>query len=132
MDAQIFKRAHHGLHRPPARAELLPLFRLPLHPYLLRKLGRRANISPGKVQHERPGDDGHLNHLQFIVGTDELGNVESQDFTDACASQQLVRRALPQIKLRGVMRFDGLAVSFDLVFAHVYTTADAEAEPFDQ
>ncbi len=30
------------------------------------------------------------------------------------------------------MRLDGRPVSFDLVFDYVYTTVDAEAEPFDQ
>ncbi len=67
---------------PEIQALLLPLFRLPLRPNLLRKLGRCAHISPGKIHHEGAGDDRHLDDLKFIVGADKLRNVESQDFGD--------------------------------------------------
>ena len=44
-------------------------------------------MGASKIQHEGARDDSHLDHLQIIVGTDKLGNVEPQHFGDVGTTQ---------------------------------------------
>lgn len=63
--------------------ELIALAGFPVGPDFVGE--RRWCIEPcsSKIQRERPGDNRHLDDAQFIIRSQELGDIESSHLADA-------------------------------------------------
>src|SRR5205085_4558424 len=96
MNVQFLKGGYDSLRSCPMSTELLPLLRFPLRPDFVRELRSRVQVSTGEIQNEWAGDDCHLDYPQVVIGPDELGNVEPEDFGDASDFEPLIDREFPK------------------------------------
>src|SRR5436190_15258877 len=132
MNVQRLQRFQNGLHPWPESAELLSLLRFPFGPRLVREIRRRVQPGSCEIQDEWSCDDTHLDDAQLVVETNELRNVESQNLTDVRVLQMFVHLALAEIRLGGMMYFEGRFTGFGFVFSHEDDTVNSEAQPLGE
>ena len=90
--------------------------------------GRLSQVSACEVQDKWAGYDGHLDYEQFVVRSDELGNVKSEHFRHCGMPQALINRKLPIVKLSRIEDLYGGFPLFMIVFRYVYGTVNSEAK----
>jgi len=97
MNAEAFQETQYRLHLRPARAELLLFLPPPVGEHLLGEIRSAVKKAASEVEHERPGNDGHLDGPQLIVVTQKLRNLAAADPHDPVLSQTQVDIALPAV-----------------------------------
>src|SRR5439155_2258045 len=125
-------RCQNGLHPWPVSAELFSLLSFPFDPRLVREIRRRVQPGSREIQDEWSCDDTHLDDAQFVVETNGLRNIESQNLTYARVPQPFVQLALAEIRLGGTMDFEGSFTGFGVVFGHEDDTVNSEAQPLGE
>jgi len=128
VDAVALETPKDRLNFRPARTELLLFVPGPFRERFFGEVGRLAEIDAGEVEHERAGDDGHLDDPEDIVTGEQFGNGAATGRRDRSFQQAPIHVAFTAIVAFALMDFDVRMALFGLVFNGKYATMNTRTE----
>ena len=128
MNPASTQRGEHVLNLCPSFAKNLLLVFFPLTKNVLAEIRRLIEERAGKIQHERPGNNRHLNCFPFFVDSEQLRHVEVEDTRNALFPQPVIDAALPLEGNILAVKLHGEKSGFCIVFRSDHDTVYSKAQ----